>query len=161
MEGGAVADGTGSVGWRIVFGDCIRHILKSWSALNFAVNYGGKKTEEKRASFFSELVTLFATGDRIASDKYRLTDWLRDKMLTEFNMDLEDDSDTEIASLICDLYSTLSHGDHSLAQKVLQTPERNSVANCPKPAAADTSDDGYSSDESGSEPYNADSPTTS
>lgn len=80
--------------------------------------WGGKQSASKRGDLFKTLIDLFAAKDPRVFDENKLADFLAEELASKFNVDIEDESDLEVAQLILQLYRTLSAGDKSLAAMV-------------------------------------------
>ncbi|SOV10114.1 pre-rRNA-processing protein TSR2, putative [Plasmodium gaboni] len=94
----------------------INLIFNKWTILRLAVtnNWGGINSEEKKKKLI-DYVHNFVTNNNA---KNKLCDYLRDEMSVLFNVDIEDDSDIEIADLILDLYQNLKKKNYDILEKI-------------------------------------------
>lgn len=65
---------------------------------------------------FENLLFTKITGRKFNSSD--LANFLMQAMETRFSTIIEDDSDLEVAELICEMYNQCSKGDYSLVEKV-------------------------------------------
>mmetsp|Transcript_4037 Transcript_4037/g.6226 ORF Transcript_4037/g.6226 Transcript_4037/m.6226 type:complete len:211 (+) Transcript_4037:3-635(+) len=110
-----------------VFIDAVRHVFNSWTTLTLAVDqgWGGRESRQKALDLLEDVGQLLLQPktqkkrwDDIV-DVGWLSDYLEDRMLALFNVEIQDDSDDEVAAVLLRLLNTCSVGDFSYAQHVL------------------------------------------
>ncbi|CRG93319.1 pre-rRNA-processing protein TSR2, putative [Plasmodium gallinaceum] len=101
----------------ILLNEGINLIFDKWTVLRLAVtnNWGGMNSEEKKKKLI-EYVYNFVLSNNFRKNK--LCDFLRDEMNTLFNVEIEDDSDIEIAELILELYENLKKKSFDILEKI-------------------------------------------
>ncbi|CRH03081.1 pre-rRNA-processing protein TSR2, putative [Plasmodium relictum] len=101
----------------VLLNEGINLIFEKWTVLRLAVsnNWGGINSEEKKKKLV-EYVYNFVLSNNFRNNK--LCDFLRDEMNTLFNVEIEDDSDIEIAELILDLYQNLKKKNLDILEKI-------------------------------------------
>ncbi|CAD98409.1 hypothetical predicted protein, unknown function [Cryptosporidium parvum] len=69
----------------------------------------------------------FQSGRKVNSNN--LANFLMEAMETRFSTIVEDDSDLEVAELICEMYDQCSKGDYSLVEKIMNI-QKAPLENC-------------------------------
>eukprot|EP00920_Eleutheroschizon_duboscqi_P041739 GHVT01100289.1.p1 GENE.GHVT01100289.1~~GHVT01100289.1.p1 ORF type:complete len:195 (-),score=58.98 GHVT01100289.1:522-1106(-) len=120
-------------------------IFNNWTALSLAVEHGwgGRRGREKRRDLL-EAVVYALDNDRHMNSE-RLAAMLAEKLLTSFSMELDDESDVEVAALVCEVFEACKKGNVEPALKVLAHKPTGLDA-CTKPEGSGAAE----SDESGS-----------
>merc|ERR1712156_15798 len=90
-----------------IFSEAVRRILKSWTALQLAVehSFGGPESTEKAEWLVYAIDTWFKENANI--ETYEMEDFLEEVLNTEFDLRVEDNSIQQVANMIC-LYYRLS-----------------------------------------------------
>eukprot|EP00914_Ancora_sagittata_P023681 GHVO01046713.1.p2 GENE.GHVO01046713.1~~GHVO01046713.1.p2 ORF type:complete len:152 (-),score=28.01 GHVO01046713.1:1122-1577(-) len=126
----------------------VAHIINNWTALTLAVEHGwgGRDSQKKRSFFISHVLTEvcpFTGKASCGNDRDTLADLMADYLSEKFNMDLDDDSDLEVANWILKLKESLTKGDATVVQRIgTHTP--SNLEMCRTTAGPD--DDGCSDD---------------
>lgn len=97
-----------------------RTVISCWTALNLAVEngWGGDNSQEKRSDLM-QLVTDFCLSKKeLYTDE--VEDLLFERMQSLFFVDIEDESEVEIARILVQLHNSCSKGDVSFAQELCQ-----------------------------------------
>eukprot|EP00918_Siedleckia_nematoides_P088965 GHVU01195634.1.p1 GENE.GHVU01195634.1~~GHVU01195634.1.p1 ORF type:complete len:159 (-),score=39.94 GHVU01195634.1:1313-1789(-) len=131
--------------------------FKNWTALSLAVEngWGGRHSQKKREDFFEAVIDQFRTrGSGVKADD--LAEDLEEQMAGRFSVNLEDDSQDEVAQLLVELYSDCMAGRTDKAKTVFShssTGAQLSVELTPGGAGIDfdmdDEDDDDDDDESG------------
>lgn len=92
------------------------------TALDLAVSqgWGGKDSGAKRETLYNDVLDLFEARSPVAMDIEKLAGFLAARLSELFNMNIEDESEDEVASLLVRLFATLSMGDRSVAETVMK-----------------------------------------
>ncbi|CDR97269.1 Pre-rRNA-processing protein TSR2, putative [Babesia bigemina] len=107
-----------------------RKVMSCWTALNLAVDngWGGDSSEQKREALITQLIDFCLSKKQLYTDE--VEDLLFDKMQTLFNVDIEDQSEVEIARLLVQLHNTCSTGDLSFAVELNEKLTKCSTEHC-------------------------------
>jgi pre-rRNA-processing protein TSR2 len=103
------------------FVEAARALLRRWTALGLAVanQWGGPESESKAEQLLEETLQLFEAHGSHVSHSY-LSQLLAEAMSDDFCVQLEDDSDQQLASELIALHSDCLSNSLSKAQDVLQ-----------------------------------------
>ncbi|KAJ2899248.1 rRNA accumulation- protein [Coemansia aciculifera] len=149
----------------------VDHVLARWTALGLAVehSWGGRRTEEKREDMVDEIVNYFddVVKKNKAPEPLDLQEMILDIVEEDFNISLEDESEREVAAVLCKLFAECKAGnfvtvDRLAAERDLReaqglgNPAVKMSQAAPRPDGADMSDDSDSCSESDSEDSDAD-----
>ncbi|KAJ1605080.1 hypothetical protein OIY81_3581 [Cryptosporidium canis] len=102
-----------------VFVQGVNQVFSTWTLLNLSVEGGwsGRFANKKRDELIQEVISSFQSGRKISPND--LANFLMQAMETRFSTIVEDDSDLEVAELICEMYSQCSKGDYSLVERIM------------------------------------------
>ncbi|KAF7456186.1 Pre-rRNA-processing protein TSR2 [Cryptosporidium felis] len=98
-----------------VFVQGVNQVFSTW--------FASKKKDE----LIQEVIMLFQSGKKVNS--IDLANFLMEVMESRFSAIVEDESDLEVAELICELYETCSKGDFSLVEKIMNI-KKTSLDSC-------------------------------
>ncbi|KAJ2556838.1 rRNA accumulation- protein [Coemansia sp. RSA 1933] len=140
----------------------VDHVLANWTALELAVQHGwgGRNTSDKRENMVDEIVEYFDQQVRKKNTTIETTDveeLLVQVMEEDFSIMLEDQSEKQVAALLCSIFAECKSGNFATVDKMAEEREaRGSVGNAAsrsqaaqRPAAA--TDGEQDDDSSGSE----------
>ncbi|KAJ1734079.1 rRNA accumulation- protein [Coemansia biformis] len=105
----------------------VDHILSKWTALELAVHneWGGPDAREKREDVVDEIVEYF---DKLASKRQTpeptdLQELLLDIMAADFEVTLEDGSESEVAKLLCTIFAECKTGNFATVDRLADERE--------------------------------------
>ncbi|OII73265.1 uncharacterized protein cubi_02497 [Cryptosporidium ubiquitum] len=112
-----------------VFVQGVNQVFATWTILNLSVEGGwsGRFANKKRDELIQEVIMAFQSGRKLNSND--LANFLMEAMETRFSTIVEDDSDLEVAELICEMYNQCSKGDYSLVEKIMNI-QKAPLENC-------------------------------
>ncbi|KAH8583155.1 uncharacterized protein ELE39_002094 [Cryptosporidium sp. chipmunk genotype I] len=112
-----------------VFVQGVNQVFSTWTILNLSVEGGwsGRFAYKKREELIQEVIMSFQSGRKVNSSN--LANFLMEAMETRFSTIVEDDSDLEVAELICEMYDQCSKGDYSLVEKIMNI-QKTPLENC-------------------------------
>ncbi|KAK9172197.1 Pre-rRNA-processing protein TSR2 family protein [Cryptosporidium meleagridis] len=112
-----------------VFVQGVNQVFSTWTILNLSVEGGwsGRFANKKREELIQEVIMSFHSGRKVNSNN--LANFLMEAMETRFSTIVEDDSDLEVAELICEMYDQCSKGDYSLVEKIMNI-QKAPLENC-------------------------------
>ncbi|CUV06792.1 unnamed protein product [Cryptosporidium hominis] len=112
-----------------VFVQGVNQVFSTWTILNLSVEGGwsGRFANKKREELIQEVIMSFQSGRKVNSNN--LANFLMEAMETRFSTIVEDDSDLEVAELICEMYDQCSKGDYSLVKKIMNI-QKAPLENC-------------------------------
>ncbi|KAL3127720.1 hypothetical protein CPHLJ_6g3665 [Cryptosporidium parvum] len=112
-----------------VFVQGVNQVFSTWTILNLSVEGGwsGRFANKKREELIQEVIMSFQSGRKVNSNN--LANFLMEAMETRFSTIVEDDSDLEVAELICEMYDQCSKGDYSLVEKIMNI-QKAPLENC-------------------------------
>ncbi|GFO28830.1 pre-rRNA-processing protein tsr2 homolog [Plakobranchus ocellatus] len=115
---------------RTMFGMALSKVLKSWTALQLAVEqgFGGSESSEKASWMVLAIETWFNENDGL--ETYEVEDFLENVLNAEFDLILEDNSIQEIARLICLFYRLSKENKIEEIQQRLQSLPQAAVQGC-------------------------------
>eukprot|EP01067_Filipodium_phascolosomae_P007182 Filipodium_phascolosomae@DN5683_c0_g1_i1.p1 len=99
----------------------VQAILSNWTALRLATegNWAGSETRQHAKNLLDGTLQLFNhDSKKITYDI--LADFLGDSLAQDFNVELEDESEDEVAQIILQLHETILKGDYSFMEQILQ-----------------------------------------
>ncbi|KAJ2006722.1 rRNA accumulation- protein [Coemansia thaxteri] len=100
----------------------VDHILSRWTALELAVqgDWGDGNTKEKREDMVDEIVAFFddAVRRKVKPEPLELEDILMAIMSDDFNISLEDDSEKEVAAILCVIFDECKVGNFATVDKL-------------------------------------------
>ncbi|GIX61734.1 pre-rRNA-processing protein TSR2, putative [Babesia caballi] len=107
-----------------------RSVMGCWTALNLAVEngWGGDQSAQKREELIALVIDFCLSKKQLYTDE--VEDLLLDRMQTLFCVDIEDESDVEIARLLVRLHNTCSAGDLSFASELCQKLTKCDSTSC-------------------------------
>ena len=130
-----------SAAWQ-VFSDGLRAIFSQWTALAFAVeqNWGGGDSVAKLECLHRELLARFGSGKH--TDPFDLEEFLYAFLDDSFDLECEDDSLKEVATLMVRIFSecaggNLAHTQSLLAQAQMRAPAAATEVASPVAVAAE------------------------
>ncbi|PIA19401.1 hypothetical protein COEREDRAFT_19447, partial [Coemansia reversa NRRL 1564] len=104
------------------FVEGVDHILNRWTALELAVQHewGGHDTQDKREDMVDEIVEHFDTlvRKRKTPEPTDLEELLLDIMDGDFSVALDDQSEKEVAKLICTVFSECKTGNFTTVDRM-------------------------------------------
>uniref|UniRef100_A0A7S4R0X5 Pre-rRNA-processing protein TSR2 n=1 Tax=Alexandrium monilatum TaxID=311494 RepID=A0A7S4R0X5_9DINO len=113
-----------------VFDEAISQVFSRWTLLVLAVEHGwgGRSSRQKRNQLQAEVVEYLAAGSKRRrpptheneSDVEALATLIYTRLDEFFNVEADDGSDMEVATLCLRLFTTCRMGDFSFAQQFLQ-----------------------------------------
>jgi pre-rRNA-processing protein TSR2 len=98
-------------------------VLRAWSAFRQAVtsNWGGVQSIEKAELLRNHIYENFDYNKpKTGMDRYDLEDALAIYLEEEFCLQIEDDSEKDVAFLICQMYENCGKGDFALARERIE-----------------------------------------
>ena len=105
--------------------------LRTWSALRTAVEqeWGGTESAAKAEDLRTNIFTFFdGTSGKAGMTQEDLEDNLFQYMEEEYGIVLEDESERQVADLICRMYETCGAGDVRLVREVVQNAMKGEEA---------------------------------
>lgn len=109
-------------------------VLRAWSALRQAVasNWGGVQSIEKAEVLRDHIYENFNYNKpKPGMDRYDLEDALAIYLEEEFCLQIEDDSEKDVAFLICQMYENCGKGDFTLARERIEK-SKEAISNSEK-----------------------------
>ncbi|KAJ2304762.1 rRNA accumulation- protein [Coemansia sp. RSA 2706] len=104
------------------FVEGVDHILSKWTALELAVKHewGGRSTQDKRDNMVDEISDYFDTlvRKRQTPEPTDLQGLLLDILDDDFSIALEDDSEKEVARLICIVFNECKTGNYATVDRL-------------------------------------------
>ncbi|KAJ2493937.1 rRNA accumulation- protein [Coemansia sp. RSA 2050] len=93
----------------------VDHILAKWTALGLAIehSWGGRETEEKRDDMVDDIVEFFdnAANAKQKPEPLDLQELLLEIMNLDFHVELNDESEKEVAAVLCKLFAECRSGN--------------------------------------------------
>lgn len=110
-----------------VFKQAVAAVLAQWTLLTLAVEqgWGGRDSHRKRHELYEDLIAEFDQNKKV--DAEELADSLSERLMRDFSVEVEDDSDLEVAKLLVDLYEQTSRGCFALATTVQQQQQQRAT----------------------------------
>ncbi|KAJ1893154.1 rRNA accumulation- protein [Coemansia sp. RSA 455] len=100
----------------------VDHILAKWTALGLAVEHGwgGRETQEKREDMVDDIVQYFddTVNAKKKPEPLDLQDLLLEVMELDFHVDLKDESEKEVAAVLCKLFAECKSGNFATVDKL-------------------------------------------
>ncbi|CDJ49836.1 hypothetical protein, conserved [Eimeria brunetti] len=111
-----------------VFREAVASVLAQWTLLNLAVEqgWGGRESYRKRQQLYEDIISEFRDNKKV--DVEDLACYLSERLSRDFSVNVEDDSDLEVAQLLVDLYEQTSRGCFDLAATVQQQQKQRAAA---------------------------------
>lgn len=134
-------------------------VLSRWTALQMAVQdeWGGRDSRRKADEFGETLLSWFANF-KDPLDVYDLEDLIEERMITDFNAELEDGSIQEVAGQLMDIYEECLSGYCTIIERLRETnPAKSSVSQSKQV----TTEGGCNSDDDEVDDYEENSEETS
>lgn len=109
---------------RALFEEGVSLILKSWTALALAVEHewGGSGSSQKADQLRADIIEWFYNGREHWADE--LEEAIDEVMTTDFNAQIEDGSQTEVADKLVQLHAELKAGKLDLYHRIKATAEQ-------------------------------------
>ncbi|KAJ1815254.1 rRNA accumulation- protein [Coemansia sp. RSA 2671] len=97
----------------------VDHILAKWTALGLAIehSWGGHETEEKRDDMVDDIVEFFDNAKQ-KPEPLDLQDLLLEIMNLDFHVELKDESEKEVAAVLCKLFAECRAGNFTTVDKL-------------------------------------------
>ncbi|XP_063608312.1 pre-rRNA-processing protein TSR2 homolog [Penaeus indicus] len=113
-----------------LFGKAVEVTLKNWNPLQFAVSQqmGGHDSIAKRDWFPSVVEDFFYKNEDLDPDE--VADFIATIMDSEFNTLVEDDSDLEVATVLCRFYRLNEAGEKEKIQEELEKMPKYNLDSC-------------------------------
>nr|XP_027219228.1 pre-rRNA-processing protein TSR2 homolog [Penaeus vannamei] len=113
-----------------LFGKAVEVTLKNWNPLQFAVSQqmGGRDSIAKRDWFPSVVEDFFYKNEDLDPDE--VADFIATIMDSEFNTLVEDDSDLEVATVLCRFYRLSEAGEKDKIQEELEKMPKYNLDSC-------------------------------
>ncbi|CDH48924.1 hypothetical protein RO3G_09801 [Lichtheimia corymbifera JMRC:FSU:9682] len=129
---------------KVAFEQGLHYVLRSWTALNLAVeqDWGGVESADKRDWMNQVLVDYFgANGKKLDVDD--IEQILAQIMADEFHCVLEDDSPYLVAKHLVEIYHQCIHGNYQEVERLKQKYESrsNAVSSSRADGSSDDEDD--------------------
>lgn len=111
-----------------VFRKAVAAVLAQWTVLTLAVEkgWGGRESHRKRHQLYEDLITELEGNTTVTAED--LADCLAERFARDFSVEIEDDSDLEVAKLLVDLREQTYRGCFDLASLVEQQQQRAACA---------------------------------
>lgn len=101
------------------FKEGLGSVFRQWTALELAVDqqWGGVNSSEKADQLINSILSMFSSSKKVYKDE--IVVFLEDYLEIEFSIICEDDSPSEIAELLLDMWRQCSIGNFALATNAL------------------------------------------
>ncbi|KAJ2837536.1 rRNA accumulation- protein [Coemansia sp. 'formosensis'] len=100
----------------------VDHVLAKWTALGLAVEHGwgGQETQEKRDDMVEDIVQFFdeAVNKKKNPEPLDLQELLLEVMELDFHIDLKDESEKEVAAVLCKIFAECKNGNFATVDKL-------------------------------------------
>ncbi|KAJ1771552.1 rRNA accumulation- protein [Coemansia sp. RSA 1843] len=111
----------------------VDHVLANWTALELAVQngWGGRNTLEKRDNMVDEIVEYFDRQVRkksTAVEPTEVEELLIQVMDEDFSVVLEDQSEKQVALLLCSIFAECKTGNFATVDKMAEEREARDTA---------------------------------
>ncbi|KAG6440033.1 Pre-rRNA-processing protein TSR2 family protein [Babesia bovis T2Bo] len=112
------------------FREAARCVMECWTALNLAVenNWGGDNSSGKKDELINLVIDFCLSKNDLYP--YEVEDLLFERMQTMFCVDIEDESEVEVAALLARLHQSCKAGDIAYAHELRQNLTKCDNAQC-------------------------------
>ncbi|KAL7068097.1 hypothetical protein ACR3K2_15290 [Cryptosporidium serpentis] len=102
-----------------IFSQATQKVFSTWTVLRLSVENGwaGRFGFKKQGELVNEVLLMFQSGRNV--DPTQLANYLVDALEQHFSTVIDDESNIEVANLLCELYRRCSIGDYTLCEKVM------------------------------------------
>ena len=96
---------------KALFEKAVTHIFDCWTALQLAVyhEWGGRNSAKKKEKMLDDVKIFFENG--VVKSQEKLENYFWNIFIEDFNCNIEDNSDLEVAEKIWNLYQSLAEND--------------------------------------------------